>query len=203
MTEHADREPRDILIQRVVDGEASAEDWSVLASHAREDESIFQDISTRQSQRDALAGAVEDAIAIADHVDLPAALASERTRPVARLAGIGAGWAAAAGIALAWIAMQTSTPMQGDPMPPPSADAAFDQYLRLATDEGVLVERADPVVIEATATDDGTGVDVTYLRQVIERRRFDRVEQVERTEGGAFFTKDVPVSNFVRTRATF
>ncbi|MBX3367618.1 MAG: hypothetical protein KF912_09950 [Phycisphaeraceae bacterium] len=174
---------RDILISRVIDGEASPEDWSALKALAERDPSIWRDLAGLQQDHAELSGAMAEVVAIADDVVAPVYAAggiSDRARSL-RMWG---GWAAAAALALAWIVR----PANQDPYPNvvlPTNHAAlspfglsassqpddyFDAYLRAGQQEGrVLGEVGEPLLVQ-TIPQEGGGYEVRYVRQIMERR---------------------------------
>ncbi len=111
---------RDLLISRVVDDAASAQDWVQLRALAEYDPSVWRELFEAQHAQAELAQAVEQAIAIADGIDAPIEdmpAASFRFR--VRKAASWAGWAIAASVAVVWVAPNfiaqpvSTTPLEG------------------------------------------------------------------------------------------
>lgn len=103
------REPvdRDLLISRVVDDAASAEDWQQLRALAEYDPSVWRELFEAQHAQAELSQAVQQAIAIADGVDAPTEeLGGMSLRFRFRQAATWAGWAVAATVAVVWVAPQ-------------------------------------------------------------------------------------------------
>lgn len=104
------REPidRDLLISRVVDDAASAEDWQQLRALAEYDPSVWRELFEAQHAQAELSQAVQQAIAIADGIDAPVeGLGGMSLRFRFRKAaswGGWAGWAVAATVAIVWMA---------------------------------------------------------------------------------------------------
>lgn len=99
------RVDRDLLISRVVDDAASAQDWEQLRALAEYDPGVWRELFEAQRAQAELAQAVEQAIAIADGIeapldDMPAASFRFRVRKAASWAG----WAVAASVAIVWAA---------------------------------------------------------------------------------------------------
>src|SRR5690606_30859566 len=94
---------RDVLIGRVVDGEATGADWAALEAAAQGDPGVWRDLALAQRDHAALAGAVGAAVGVAARVDLPigGGSAGGGAPPAGRIGAWG-GWAAAAAVALAW-----------------------------------------------------------------------------------------------------
>ncbi|MEQ8317509.1 MAG: hypothetical protein RIE77_07970 [Phycisphaerales bacterium] len=111
------RVDRDLLISRVVDDAASAQDWEQLRALAEYDPGVWRELFEAQHAQAELAQAVEQAIAIADGIeapldDLPAASFRFRVRKVSSWAG----WAVAASVAVVWAAPFFAT-QAGAPIP--------------------------------------------------------------------------------------
>lgn len=173
---------RDILISRVIDGEASPEDWSALKALAERDPSVWRELAGLQQDHAELVGAMEEAISIADGVDAPVhafgGIADRRSS--LRMWG---GWAAAAAVALAWIARAPSNQTNIQPIGSGQAsltpfglsqnsgpDDLFNAYVRTGQKEGVVLgEVGEPVLVDTRPHEDG-GYEVRYVRQIMERR---------------------------------
>jgi hypothetical protein len=177
---------RDLLISRVIDGSASAEDWSSFRILASTDAEVWTDLSDAQREHEALCEVMHAASSIADGIDLPGGSGSpivfeSRVNAAARWGG----WAVAAVLLLGWFtgtfSMNPSNtlgtnPQTGSIIPLNSAgtEQAFNQYLQAGQANGQVVgEMPDHVVVETRPLIDGT-VEVIYLRQVIERRVLDQ-----------------------------
>lgn len=176
---------RDVLIGRVVDGEACPDDWKALADLAARDQRVWAELAGAQRQHDALTRAVDRAVAPADGVEMPdftphANPAQHRLR----LASSWGGWAAAAVVILAWttgLELPTGS-IDGAPAQTAgfvrigdSPEAALDRYLDAGRATGTVVrEIPDRVVYETRPLESG-GVEVLYLRQILERRIVDEV----------------------------
>lgn len=178
---------RDLLISRVIDGSASAEDWSSFRILASTDAEVWNDLSDAQREHEALCEVMHAASSIADGVDLPGGSGSpivfeSRVNAAARWGG----WAVAAVLMLGWFTGTFSmnqannplgtNPQTGSMVPLNAADPeqAFNQYLQAGQADGKVVgEMPDHVVVETRPLVDGT-VEVIYLRQVIERRVLDQ-----------------------------
>lgn len=112
------REPvdRDLLISRVVDDAASAEDWQQLRALAEYDPSVWRELFEAQHAQAELSQAVQQAIAIADGVDAPVDdLGGMSLRFRFRQAATWAGWAVAATVAVVWVAPQLMGPATSGP----------------------------------------------------------------------------------------
>jgi hypothetical protein len=97
----------EILIARVVDGEATAEQWTLFCRMAEVDPSLWRELAEAQHQQSELSAQVNLAVAAADHVEAPVAQEmalrfNQRVR-AAVVVGGWSGWlAAAAALLIAW-----------------------------------------------------------------------------------------------------
>tara|TARA_R110002096_G_scaffold344921_11_gene538366 strand:- start:55024 stop:55722 length:699 start_codon:yes stop_codon:yes gene_type:complete len=175
---------RDLLISRVIDGSASPEDWSSFRILAASDAEVWTDLSDAQREHEALCEVMNAASSIADRVDLPGGSGSplvfeSRVTTTARWGG----WAIAAVLLLGWytgsITMNTSEPSPANtasliPISKASPEQAMDQYMHAGQQSGQVVgEMPNQIVIETRPMKDGT-IEVTFIRQIIERRVLDQ-----------------------------
>ncbi|MEO1583431.1 MAG: hypothetical protein AAFR96_02530 [Planctomycetota bacterium] len=200
-----DRDRHDVLIARVVDGNATSEDWRELRAIASHDQSIWAEIAEQQDLKRELDGAVEDAVSVAERVELPMhEHASVAPRRRLRLALTGGGWVAAAGLLLAFTvgvrggvqtpALLSNGPSDGQrtvsagiPSPITSAGEALAKYMELGRQSGeVIGELPTSLVLERTPTDDGR-YKVVYLRQIVEQTFVDDVYQTATDDTGQTF----------------
>ncbi len=188
---------RDRLISRVVDGAASSKDWAAFRQLAARDPSVWQELASSQHDQDQLEVAVEEELAIADWVDAPVEQFHTLTA-VTRLRSVGVwgGWAAAAALLLGWMTTLQSgwpTAPSGGPtqaglvptLQPENSGDALQTYLTQGAQEGrVIREIPQKVLVETRYLGEGQGVDVLYIRQILERTRFDTLYQFEQDELG-------------------
>lgn len=200
MTEaRSDEDRRDILVARVVDGEATSEDWRELRTIAADDQAIWAEIAEQQDLKRELDDAVEDAISVAERVALPmhehASVAPNRR---VRLVLTTGGWLVAASILVAWTismreGVRTMPAPGGGPTtagiasPINTASEALAKYLELGKQSGeVIGELPTSLVIERTPNEDG-GYNVIYLRQIVEKTTVDGVYQPATDDAGQTF----------------
>ena len=193
---------REVLITRVIDGEASCDDWDALRALADRDESVWADLNETQRQQELLCGAVSRVCAAADGVEIDDAL-TDPAPMVRRIQLVGAwgGWAMAAGLALMWALginpLESSTGGSVAGAIPASnvsirPDDALAQYLETGREAGrVIREVPDRVVVRAEPIQGGERVEVFYLRQILERQVVDQVYRETMDELGNELT--VPV----------
>jgi hypothetical protein len=181
MNDHEEtRDGRDILISRVIDGEACAAEWDELRILAAADASLWRDVAEAQRLQNVMEHAVACATAAAERTDLPthdAAGVSLGERLSAR-AWRFSGWVAAASVALAWgIASTQTSPGTGrgstntaSLLPVSTPDEAVQAYLDLGAKSGRVVgEMPQRVIMQSRPAQTGRGFEVLYLRQFVER----------------------------------
>jgi len=168
-------EREDILISRVVDGEASDADWRELEALSSLDATVMRRLAEAQSREAALREAVAGALVRAETVELPGRHVDTVYRFRSRLQSW-TGWAAAAAVALAWAAAggglrpategQVAGASWGTPA---STEEAFERYQLMGLAEGRVLGELPLVMLRAEQREDGR-TDVTYLRRVLERK---------------------------------
>ncbi len=194
---------RDELIGRVIDGEASESDWQSLRALAQADPSVWSDLTATQRQHELLADMVDEVGTIADGVEIPAGeLMTPAERFQRKMDGVRAwgGWAAAAAVVLVWFTGlpapiaggEGAAPTQASLVPTPviasTPDEALSRYLDAGREAGTVIGvMPDKRVIESRPLADGSGVEVLYVRQILEREFVpaDQVFKVGRDEFGA------------------
>ncbi|MCA8962275.1 MAG: hypothetical protein KDC38_17240 [Planctomycetes bacterium] len=205
-----DLERDEILLSRVVDGEASPADWAELELFARRDADLWQRLAAALKAEAQLRSALEARLTVADRVELDLPAMPERR---ARRAGASSivGWAAAALFAALWIGslvgVERDPATEGLPSgvaentyaPPADADAALDQYLDLARREGRWVGELPQLVVDTRTSPDEPAMEVLYLRRFLERKTVDDFYQVDRNEQGAHVVTPVSFQNLPRT----
>ena len=190
---------RDVLIGRVVDGEASSQDWAEIRELAGDDQSIFAEIAELQDLRRDTMEMVDEVGDLAEGVELPLYM-HPKSSPAGRLkfAGVWGGWAVAAMVAVAWsIGLRPGDPLlvgdlnQGTQTGSlggsviQTAGDALQQYLDLGKESGEVVgELPSGIVLEKTPLTDGSGYEVLYIRPIIERAVVHNVFREVQTESG-------------------
>lgn len=198
---------RDLLLSRVIDAEASAEDWRAFRALAEADGSVWRDLAEAQRQHELLCEGLRAAAGRADGVDLPvlagdAAPLQRRVDAVARWGG----WAAAAALVLVWATGASVPGTHGRglhtaglaPAGPALSEAtpaeALDRYLDAGRHSGLVVgEIPDRPVIETYTRGDGS-IEVVYVRQIVERRVTDRVYREVRDDAGRAVPVAIPAA---------
>ncbi len=171
---------RDILISRIIDGEATPEDWAAFKALAAREPSVWRDLAECQQDHADLSSAVGSATRLADSIDLPV----EEARSVQlsrrlRIATSWAGWAVAAVLVLAFTT-QRGSGNGGSPdgsyaglapgfIPVSTPDQAYDAYMRLGREQERVVEEVPTrILVETRALQNGS-FEIRYLRQILER----------------------------------
>lgn len=172
---------RDILISRIIDGEATPEDWAAFKALAAREPSVWRDLAECQQDHADLSIAVANAARLADSIDLPVeeARSVQLSRRV-RAALSWGGWAVAAVAVLAFSTQRAADSQGTDAsraglgfgpgvIPVSTPDQAYDAYLQLGREQERVVEEVPTrILIETRALRDGT-FEVRYLRQILER----------------------------------
>lgn len=187
----------DILIGRVTDGEATPNDWAEIEDIASTDPGVWHRLASAQRTHARVESAVEDAIAISELIDIPDL---RRVRkPVVATFRDYAGWAMAAGLALALTITMARTGAQNPSEPTQVAsdrvgsggtlipsdelnshassnqlvgyqpEQGYDRYLQYGLQEGFVLGQRPPVVQRTRHLPDGT-FEIIITRAHIERR---------------------------------
>jgi hypothetical protein len=176
----------DRLISRIVDRRAEPQDWSSFTALAHSEPAHWEQLLTTLradvALRAALAGVLETAETV--ETPLPSLSRWRQLRPWT-------GWAAAGLLALAWAgASRFDLQRQASPASPLAQPAAPSNVARTATDAPLWNTNA-PVVEElplrlmgARPGPAGRGIEVLYVRPVVERAVVDGVYSVGTDELG-------------------
>lgn len=200
---------RDLLISRLVDSDAADAAWERATALGASDPTLWRDVAIAQRQHVALARAVNQAVMVADGVDLPSeigvsefgdrrATGTGSGRGSARVFSRWSGWAAAAMIGLAWASVMvgdlagnagstgTASSAGFDPTNwrPQSRQEALNKYLEVGQKDGTVIGEIPRVLmIESRPAENGR-VEVFYLRQFMERAVVSDLYQVVQDERG-------------------
>lgn len=171
----------DILISRVIDKVATKSDWEAIEAMASADPGVWRELGAAQRADQQLVIEVAHETSAASWVSLPTAtldLAQSKTQQRSRLVATWGGWAAAAALALAFVgqrggATRGSVDMaSADLVPIRSAGDALQAYLDRGKQDGVVIgELPDKVLVQTRPIGNDGGVEVVYLRQIVERTR--------------------------------
>ena len=187
--EHYEPTQEDVLIGRVVDQEATPQDWARLDELASDDAELWSRLGRAQRAHAGLRIAVEDAIAGAELVEIPSGRAhgAGRMSPMKRVLA-GAGWAVAAALGLALLnPLVTSPSPQGggfnaSMMPTllsqATPDEAYTHYLASGFADGRVVSEMPTIVLEQNVLPDEGGVELLVVRRIVERRTTPTIENL-------------------------
>ncbi len=182
-TSHDPFEPQreDVLIGRVIDGEASSADWESLDLIARSDQAIWERLGRAQRAHARLEREVDDAISLAELIDLPASQVASTSLSL-RLQRY-SGWAVAAALGLALLGTlgfnnSGRSPGVGPgvlqanigPVGALSPDEALDQYVRSGLASGRVIGEMPAVLVDTRSVEQGGGQEVLFVRQILERK---------------------------------
>ncbi|MBL0927714.1 MAG: hypothetical protein IBJ11_08690 [Phycisphaerales bacterium] len=208
-------ELEEVLLGRVVDGEATPADWAELERLAGTDQAVWTRLASAQRAHARLIRAVEDRVAVAELIDLP------RHDVLARIGAGGAGtggrarqwggWAAAAAVALVWAStsgvFRQSFPGGGmnragvgiglAPVaaePPMSTDDYYSRFMRSGLAEGRILGEMPARLVESRDLPTGDR-EITYVRQIVERRRVTDAPVLGVSKDEAGVTRLVPVGD--------
>jgi len=185
---------RDILLSLGVGGEATDPQWDVIAAQARQDHAFARDFVLHARDQAALSSMMSEADAIAARVDLPAShvaprsAGSEPLRVVphgsvhteggtAGRLGAWAGWLVAACLLAGFLKIGQTPPSapegRGNAMQAglgTTAEDALRVYLdRGRSEDRVIDEMPHRLLLESRPLADGSGTELLYLRQFLER----------------------------------
>lgn len=161
------------LIDRILNRNLEARDLDELAQLSQNEPEALSQIAATLRAAATIETAVEAAEAIATSIELPNSnvLRNTPSIPIVRWSG----WAAASMLAAAWLLVAILNPAL------PSADEqvrsnilltaseALEQYMRAGKEEGRIIEELPLITVELRPAEDGDGMDVFYVRRVMER----------------------------------
>jgi hypothetical protein len=202
----------DILVDRIAANEADAADFRAFEAQARQRPEEWEHLA--RTLRDELH--MRAALHAEDHAARAEEEIGRATSPVRHAGGARfsirtwSGWAAAAVIALAWIALE---PLPQQPTHAPdtaapdmrlvslTADDAYERYLELGQSEGRIITELPARMIELESAEDGEMV-VYYIRQLLERERVNEVYRYAEDELGRPLPVPIDFTSFSMTDST-
>jgi hypothetical protein len=188
----------ELLLSRLVDGEASERDWEDFRTIAgRGAGGLWRALAEAQRDQAVLSIAVGESVRAAERVGLPGSRPAPSEGVIARIVPW-AGWAAAACVGIVWaIGLIAARPgmtsgtgnlagIPGGIVRPASYEDAWNECVRRGKEDGVVVgEVPERVVVSTSARADGRGYEIVTLRQVVEKRTVTDLYRVGRKESGA------------------
>jgi hypothetical protein len=167
----------EVLLCRVVGREDAPDDWRELRDAARSAPELWSQLADDLEADAALRARLLPDLAAAERVELPPA-----PGPV-RASGAFLGWLCAAVVALAWLWTLRSGGSAGPGAPEAPAAVAAGPA------DGIAVGELPRVVL--TSRQVGDGVEVVYVRRVVERATVRELRQLHRDEAGLPFAAQV------------
>lgn len=179
----------EILISRLIDGEASAADWQEFSTLAGGAPELWRELAEAQRQQELLSAAVAEATSRADAITLPD-LSDEGSHrhaheihvPIAQRLSAWVGWGLAAALAIAlWSGIRPNANTSDSPgvghqaniggaISDMASSDILEEYLKRGKDEGnVLGELPDKVLVESRPSANGQGYEVLFIRPILER----------------------------------
>ena len=158
-----DRNDPELLISRIVDGEATPGDWSAFRLQADRDQALWRALAEAQRTQSELSDEVSAAVAVAGRIDVP--VHTEMVRRLSdriRIVGMWGGWLAAACVALMWA---RGPRQEGSLGTPTQANLTPVQMLQSYLDKGqeqgkVLGEMPEKVLVRAVPVTDSGGTNI-------------------------------------------
>jgi len=185
-------EQEDVLITRVLDGEASSADWSGLESLAQADPAVWKRLAETLRAQAALTRGAGEILETAGGVEAPAP--GPGARPGLRPWWTWSGWAAALILGFFWALGPHHSPA---PLPEKAFLQASQPASHAVPGKATLVGEFPRVMVDSQRTPRGDRYEVTYLRRLLEKVVVDDLYQINPDEWGE--PRAVPVVGLPRT----
>lgn len=188
----------DLLITRIVDRADDPRDWRELDHLTEASSDVWSDLLEALRQDAAVRAAVQPAARVAESVALPVAIpapapALER-EPVPAAAW--SGWLAAVLLAGFWIA-STMSPATESAIDEPTTAVVTPAHVTPAPAASAeVLGELSRVVMQARPTEDGSGLEVLYVRRVLERAVVRELYQFSEDEHGTPVPTQVSLAHF-------
>jgi hypothetical protein len=180
-----EQERDQLLMSRVVDGDATTEHWDELTALAARDASVWRRLAETLRDHSSFARAVNTHVAVAETVPIPSEQEARRasvtvephTAPFAHVSRW-SGWAVAAVVGIAWLSWIFNVAGTGRVVEPqgqvnvaglPAADLLQAYLDRGKQEDRVIGEVPDRILVETRPAVSGQGYELVYLRQIMER----------------------------------
>lgn len=188
----------ELWISRAIDRRASVEDWRGLEQLAAGDESVWRRLSATLRAETLLAHRVQALLPPGDEDSAaptaPAASAAARARTGARRAAAGAAalLALATSFALGRASAGDAAAAPGSvpgsttdaPAPAGSAERLLADYLEAGRESGRVLEQLPLQAIASERRADGRGLDVVFVRTIVERAHVEQGVRLASDEHG-------------------
>jgi anti-sigma factor RsiW len=182
----------DVLMTRIIDGEASLGERQTFEASAQRDPGLWRELAQRLVDARDLEQQFDAAVAPALSVELPRRAAEWRRTPAWNVVA-GLGWAAALLIAVAWIALpgERGTGTMAQPVVVTGSQLTPEQHLRRYIETSpYVIEEWKPMVLEVKTLPDGR-VQVYFVRRIEEFRELGPGAEVS-IEGLGHFQVPAP-----------
>ncbi len=157
---------QEILISRIIDGDANTAEWDELTAMAERDPRLWRTVVESIRDHQAFTRGMHAAARAADRIDALSTSAHDTRGVIARI-GSWSGWGVAAVVALVWVIGLGVVPAEAEPLTP---EEHFQQYVELGQASGnVLQEMPEPFVLQIRSGDDGSPKEVIFARVIVER----------------------------------
>ena len=161
------------LVDRILNRDLQARDLDELAQLSQNDPQALSQIAATLRAAATIETGIEAAESIANSIELPDSNVLRKTPsiPIVRWSG----WATASMLAAAWLfvaILKPALPSSDEPVRSNillTASEALEQYMRAGKEEGRIVEELPLITVELRPAEDGDGMDVFYVRRLIER----------------------------------
>ncbi|MHC4767399.1 MAG: hypothetical protein ACYTEI_01650 [Planctomycetota bacterium] len=179
-----EQERDQLLMSRVVDGDATTDQWDELTALAAEDPLVWCRLAETLRDHASFSRAINAHVAVAETVPIPSGerprasvTVEPHTSPFAHVSRW-SGWAVAAVVGIAWLSWIFNAADPGrnlEPAAPVSyaglpASDLLQAYLDRGKQEDLVIgEVPDRVLINTRPSVSGQGYELVYLRQIMER----------------------------------
>lgn len=192
----------ELLIHRVLNGEAGRADWVELELIAQSDPEVWARLAQSLRAESLLRAALERELAVADAVEIPreVAVADFAEMPTARRARAWLGWAAAALVLVVWGMVSWTderrerAPGAGDLVggvaeSTPGAEALpienlLERYVESGRESGRVLGELPRMVMETRNVPGQDALEVYYVRPLVERMTVDEFYRTVSDEHG-------------------
>jgi len=184
----ADAADAELLMSRLIDGEADASDRARFEALAARDGQLWRELAIRQQQAFTLSQGVDVAVTVASRIEIdesPAPRGNAKRRAASRIppALAWTGWAAAVVFAAAWIitalfAMNAPSADEGQHAVPAlgtSSPSASHELLRRYLASPFVVGELDPIMLQYEEAGEGL-IELRILRRIEEAYLLDADE---------------------------
>ena len=155
---------QEILISRIIDGDANTAEWDELTAMAERDPRLWRTVVESVRDHQAFARGMNAAAQAADRFDALSTSAHDTRGVIARI-GSWSGWGVAAVVALVWV-IGLGVVKDAEALTP---EEHFQQYVELGQESGLVMnELSERIVLEILRDEQGGPKELMVLRGVVE-----------------------------------